>query len=49
LYARFKPGIASVVVIPGVGHNTLSGSPRYVQALQNALNRAAGLAANAPQ
>ena len=44
LYARFTPGVASVRVIPGTGHNTLSNSPLYVQALQIALNRHDGLA-----
>lgn len=44
LYARFMPGIASLQVIPGVGHNSLSDSPRYVQALQMALKCVDGLA-----
>lgn len=39
LYARFTPGIASLEIIPDAGHNTLSASPMYVQALQIALNR----------
>jgi hypothetical protein len=29
LLARFKPGIVSYNVIPGVGHNTISESPEY--------------------
>lgn len=49
LYARFASGIASVQVIPGVGHNTLSDTPLYVQALQIALNRCDGLAPRCQQ
>lgn len=39
LYARFTPGVASLQVIPGVGHNTISGSPLYL----TSLSRGAGL------
>lgn len=39
LYARFAPGIASVQIIPEAGHNTLSATPLYVQALQTALSK----------
>ncbi len=49
LYAHFEPGIASLQIIPGVGHNTLSASPLYVQALQIALNRCGGLAQSCQQ
>lgn len=37
LYARFRPGIATLRVIPEVGHNTLSASPLYLETLQAAL------------
>jgi pimeloyl-ACP methyl ester carboxylesterase len=37
LHARFQPGIASLRKIPGVGHNTLSQSPLYLEALQSGL------------
>jgi hypothetical protein len=33
LVARFAPGVAQVVVIPGAGHNTLNGRPDYEAAL----------------
>lgn len=36
LMARFGPGVARLVVIPGVGHNDISASPRYAQALVDA-------------
>jgi hypothetical protein len=35
LYARFKPGIASLQVIPEVGHNTISASPLYLTSLRS--------------
>jgi pimeloyl-ACP methyl ester carboxylesterase len=31
LRARFKPGVASYAVIPGVGHNSISDSPDYLR------------------
>jgi pimeloyl-ACP methyl ester carboxylesterase len=34
LMSRFQPGVASMRVIPGVGHNTISESPEYTAALQ---------------
>ena len=34
LLGRFQPGVARYIVIPGSGHNTLSDSPAYLQALQ---------------
>mgnify|MGYP001157851789 CR=1 FL=1 len=37
LYARFRPGIARLRVIPDTGHNTISATPMYVAALQSAL------------
>jgi pimeloyl-ACP methyl ester carboxylesterase len=49
LYARFAPGVASLQIIPAVGHNTLSASPLYVQALQIALNRRGALAQSGQQ
>jgi len=33
LLAAFKPGIATLVVIPQSGHNNISGSPVYLEAL----------------
>jgi hypothetical protein len=35
LRTRFKNGIASYVVVPGVGHNTISDSPDYWSLLTN--------------
>lgn len=34
LLARFGPGVASMRVIPGAGHNTIAGTPDYLDALQ---------------
>jgi pimeloyl-ACP methyl ester carboxylesterase len=34
LMTRFAQGVASVRTIPGVGHNTISESPAYVEALR---------------
>ena len=34
LFGRFKPGVARWMDIPNSGHNTLSGHPAYLQALQ---------------
>ena len=34
LYAYFKTGIASLKIIPGVGHNDISQSPGYLEALK---------------
>lgn len=34
LHRRFAPGVATLTVIPGAGHNTLSNSPVYVEALR---------------
>ncbi len=36
LLARFKPGVARYVLIPDVGHNTISGQPAYIEALRPA-------------
>ena len=33
LVARFAPGVAQVVVIPGAGHNTLDGLPAFDAAM----------------
>jgi pimeloyl-ACP methyl ester carboxylesterase len=35
LRTRFKPGIATYVVIPGVGHNTISHSADYLRQIAN--------------
>jgi pimeloyl-ACP methyl ester carboxylesterase len=35
LYSRFKPGVAALQVIPGVGHNTISNSPLYFTSLRS--------------
>ncbi|MFC4311305.1 alpha/beta hydrolase [Steroidobacter flavus] len=37
LYAHFRAGIATLRVIPGVGHNTVSATPMYAKTLQMAL------------
>lgn len=37
LYGRFDQGVASLQVIPGVGHNTISQHPLYLQALRAGL------------
>ncbi|MBL8266169.1 alpha/beta hydrolase [Steroidobacter sp.] len=39
LYTRFRQGMATLHVIAGARHNTLSDSPSYLQALQTALNK----------
>ena len=39
LYARFRSGIATLCTIPATGHNTISATPMYVEALQTALAR----------
>ena len=39
LYARFRPGVASLQIIPEVGHNDLASHPMYVQSLRKALER----------
>jgi pimeloyl-ACP methyl ester carboxylesterase len=36
LVARFAPGVAQVVVIPGAGHNTLDGQPAFDAAMAGA-------------
>lgn len=36
LMARFRPGVARLVNIPGVGHNDIGASPLYAQALVDA-------------
>jgi uncharacterized protein len=35
LRTRFKEGVVSYAVIPGVGHNTISDSPKYLQLLSD--------------
>jgi pimeloyl-ACP methyl ester carboxylesterase len=37
LYTHFAKGVASLQVIPGVGHNTISGSPQYLEAIRTGL------------
>jgi pimeloyl-ACP methyl ester carboxylesterase len=37
LAARFNPGVAYLKVLPGVGHNSISGSPRYFESLRSGL------------
>lgn len=34
LYGHFPPSLATLTVIPGVGHNTISESPEYIPALR---------------
>jgi uncharacterized protein len=38
LYKRFRPGIASLKVIAGTSHNTISEHPEYIRLMQGALN-----------
>jgi pimeloyl-ACP methyl ester carboxylesterase len=35
LYSRFTPGVASLQVIPDVGHNTISANPLYLVSLRS--------------
>ena len=37
LYAGFAKGVASFQVIPGTSHNTISGSPQYLEMIRAAL------------
>lgn len=37
LYARFRPGVATLRVIPDTSHNTISATPMYAETLQSAL------------
>lgn len=43
LYRRFAPGVASLRVIPDVGHNNLSESPLYIASLIQGVGGGAGL------
>jgi pimeloyl-ACP methyl ester carboxylesterase len=36
LATRFRPGVATLVVLPGTGHNTISEHPRYLPLLRGA-------------
>jgi pimeloyl-ACP methyl ester carboxylesterase len=33
LRSRFRSGVASLVILPGTGHNTISNSPKYLSLL----------------
>lgn len=37
LFTRFRKGVASLTVVPGTGHNTVSESPVFLEALKTAL------------
>lgn len=37
LATRFNPGVAYLKVLPGVGHNSISGSPKYFEILRGGL------------
>jgi pimeloyl-ACP methyl ester carboxylesterase len=37
LYAHFAKGVASLKVIPGTGHNSISESPEYLKVLGGGL------------
>ena len=37
LFARFRPGVASMTVIAGVGHNDIAATSEYLRAIQAAL------------
>lgn len=39
LLAAFAPGVATLEILPGAGHNDLSGSPRYLESVRAALAR----------
>jgi pimeloyl-ACP methyl ester carboxylesterase len=39
LLGSFRPGVASLVEIPGAGHNTISDAPRYTAAMQALLEK----------
>jgi pimeloyl-ACP methyl ester carboxylesterase len=43
LYTRFAKGVATLRVIPGTGHNTISASPQYLEAIRAALAPAPAL------
>lgn len=42
LYAAFSPGVASLKIIPEVGHNTISSSPLYLEGIRAALEASSG-------
>jgi pimeloyl-ACP methyl ester carboxylesterase len=48
LVAAFAPGQGQVVVVPGVGHNTLDESPQYLEAVGRFLRRAGEILEPAP-
>lgn len=37
LYTHFAPGVATLKVIPGTGHNSISDSPEYLKLLGDGL------------
>jgi pimeloyl-ACP methyl ester carboxylesterase len=37
LYSHFPPGVATLQVIPGTGHNSIGNSPEYLKALEDGL------------
>jgi pimeloyl-ACP methyl ester carboxylesterase len=37
LYSHFRPGVATLQVIAGTGHNSIGNSPDYVKALRDGL------------
>jgi len=37
LATRFQPGVATLKIIPGVGHNSISGRPEYFESLRGGL------------
>jgi len=37
LRSRFRSGVASLVILPGTGHNTISNSPEYLPLLSEAV------------
>ena len=34
LHARFSPGVAKFIVLPGTGHNSISSHPLYLDILR---------------
>ncbi|MEO7578962.1 MAG: alpha/beta hydrolase, partial [Massilia sp.] len=39
LLAAFAPGVASLAIMPGEGHNFMPDNPRYLEILRDAMSR----------
>ena len=44
LFAHFRPGLATLSIVAGASHNTISESPEYVPLLRNGFERTASSA-----